>query len=173
MILKASGEMRSANHWVPAYIGLGSNLNEPQQQVAHGFKALEQLPGTRLIQRSSLYRSSPLGPQDQPDFINAAAGLLTQLDAHALMAALKKIEQRLGRDPAQVRWGPRIIDLDLLVYGSARIDEPQLRIPHAGIQSRNFVLYPLAQIAPELFVPGAGRVSRLLSQIDAAGIVRL
>jgi 2-amino-4-hydroxy-6-hydroxymethyldihydropteridine diphosphokinase len=173
MISKASGETGRADHWVPAYIGLGSNLDEPQQQVARGFEALEQLPSTRLIQRSSLYRSSPLGPQDQPDFINAVAGLLTQLDPYALLAALKEIEHRLGRKPTQVHWGPRIIDLDLLVYGSARIDEPQLHVPHAGIQSRNFVLYPLAQIAPQLLVPGIGRVSRLLAQLDVAEIVRL
>lgn len=173
MTARASGRGASADHWFPVYVGLGSNLDEPQIQIARAFDALDELQETRLLKRSPLYRSRPMGPQDQPDFINAVAGLLTQLDANELLAELKSIEVRLGRDPSPVRWGPRIIDLDLLVYGSAQIDEPQLRVPHAGIQARNFVLYPLAQIAPDLFVPGMGRVSHLLSQVDAAGIVGL
>jgi 2-amino-4-hydroxy-6-hydroxymethyldihydropteridine diphosphokinase len=173
MTSKVSVATRRADHWVPAYVGLGSNLENPESQIARAFKALDHLPDTRLIARSSLYRSCPLGPQDQPDFVNAVAGLLTRLDAHQLLAGLQTTEVRLGRGPAHVHWGPRIIDLDLLIYGSVQIDEPQLRIPHAGIQMRNFVLHPLAQIAPELLVPGVGRVNRLLWQVDAAGIVRL
>ncbi len=173
MTSKVSVATRRADQWFPVYVGLGSNLEDPESQIARGFEALDQLSETRLIARSSFYRSRPLGPQDQPDFINAVAGLLTRLDAHQLLAALQTIEIRLGRGPAHVHWGPRIIDLDLLLYGSVKIDEPQLRIPHAGIQARNFVLYPLAQIASELLVPGVGRVSRLLSQVEAAGIVRL
>ena len=159
--------------WVPAYVGLGSNLHDPRAQVQRGFEALSTVPKTLLIARSSLYRTPPLGPPDQPDFINAVAGLLTRLDPDELLRELKDREQQLGREPAAVRWGPRIIDFDLLVYGDRRIDAAQLRIPHPGIQARNFVLYPLAEIAPELNVPGAGPVSELLRRAAATQIQKL
>ncbi len=159
--------------WVPAYVGLGSNLNDPCAQVQRGFEALSHIPQTLLIARSSLYRTPPLGPQDQPDFINAAAGLLTRLDPEELLREMKRCERELGRESAAVRWGPRIIDFDLLVYGDRRIDAAQLRVPHPGIQARNFVLYPLAEIAPELNVPGAGSVSELLRRAAATQIQKL
>ena len=109
----------------------------------------------------------------QPDFVNAVAGMLTTLDAAAMLAELKSLEERLGRERPVVRWGPRRIDLDLLVHGTTRIDEPQIKVPHPGIAERAFVLAPLAEIAPDLDVPGVGRVRTLAAGIDTAGLARM
>ena len=159
--------------WHPAYVALGSNLDEPVTQVRQAFSALSELAGCRLIARSHFYRTQPLGPQDQPEFINAVAGLLTTLTPRALLVELKKLEQTLGRAHPVVRWGPRRIDLDLLVHGAAQISESDLVVPHPGLPERNFVLYPLRDIAPELLVPGQGRVSELAARVEAAGIALL
>ena len=163
----------SAPRWIPAYVALGSNLDDPQVQVGRAFNELGHLPDSRLVARSSLYRSRPLGPVSQPDFVNAVAGLLTQLEPAQLLAGLKSLEQRLGRARPVVRWGPRRIDLDLLVYGAAVIDEPELRIPHPGIAERAFVLAPLAEIAPDLDVPGLGRVTSLLARVAVSELERI
>jgi len=163
----------SDHRWVPAYVALGSNLDDPRAQVGRAMKALDGLPDSRLVLRSSLYRTRPLGPVVQPDFVNAAAGLLTRLEPAALLAQLKAIEAELGRERPIVRWGPRRIDLDLLVHGCARIAEPELEVPHPGIAERTFVLVPLAEIAPDLVVPGRGRVGDLLARLDAADVERL
>jgi len=163
----------TGKRWVPAYVALGSNLDDPTVQVARAFSALAQLRDLRRVACSSLYRSRPLGPVEQPDFVNAVAGLLTRLGPAELLAELKATEERLGRGRPVVRWGPRRIDLDLLVHGTARIDEPGLRVPHPGIAERNFVLVPLAEIAPDLEVPGLGRVSALLGRLDATGLERI
>jgi len=157
--------------WVPAYVALGSNLDDPQQQIRRALELLASLPETRLVLTSRLYRTVPLGPQDQPEFINAAAGLLTQLSARDLLAHLKGIEASMGRASPTVRWGPRRIDLDLLVHGNAQINEDGLTVPHPGVPSRNFVLYPLLDIAPELIVPGHGPVISLARRVAAAGVV--
>jgi 2-amino-4-hydroxy-6-hydroxymethyldihydropteridine diphosphokinase len=162
-----------ATRWFPAYVALGSNLDDPPAQVAQAFTALEGLRGSRMVARSSLYRSLPFGPVAQPDFVNAVAGMLTTLDASAMLAELKALEQRLGRGRPVVRWGPRRIDLDLLVHGTTRIDEPQIKVPHPGIAERAFVLAPLAEIAPDLEVPGVGRVRTLAARIDSAGLSRM
>ena len=114
-----------------------------------------------------------MGPQDQPDFVNAAAGLLTTAEPRALLASLQAIERQLGRIAPAVRWGPRVIDLDLLVFGDLRVEEDGLVLPHPGLHQRNFVLYPLAEIAAELQVPGLARVRRLRDRVPAAGIERL
>ncbi|MGH8250365.1 MAG: 2-amino-4-hydroxy-6-hydroxymethyldihydropteridine diphosphokinase [Steroidobacteraceae bacterium] len=159
--------------WRPAYVGLGSNLADPLRQLDTAFTALASLAGARLVARSARWRTKPLGPQDQPDFVNAVAGLLTTLAPRALLEALQSIERRMGRTEPPVRWGPRIIDLDLLLLGGLEIDEPGLRLPHAGLHQRNFVLYPLAEIAPELWVPGHGRVHSLLQRIPGEGAERL
>jgi len=159
--------------WRPAYVALGSNLADPIRQVQAAFAALDGLPGSQLIARSGLWRSRPMGPQDQPDFINAAAGLLTSVEPRALLASLQAIERQLGKTAPAVRWGPRVIDLDLLVFGDLRISEEGLVLPHPGLHRRNFVLYPLAEIAAELQVPGLARVSRLRDGVPAAGIERL
>ena len=158
---------------VPAYVALGSNLDDPRARVVQAMAQLDRLPQTRCVLRSSLYRSRPMGPVEQPDFVNAVAGLLTALHPAALLAELKALEARLGREAPVVRWGPRRIDLDLLVHGRNRVDEPGLHVPHPGIAERAFVLVPLAEIAPDLEVPGMGRASRLLETIDATGLERL
>jgi 2-amino-4-hydroxy-6-hydroxymethyldihydropteridine diphosphokinase len=156
--------------WTPAYVALGSNLDDPPVQIAGAFDALSALPESRLVARSRLYRSEPLGPQPQPEFVNAAAGLLTRLTPNALLDALKEIEARMGRALPVVRWGPRRIDLDLIAYGDARIAQERLTVPHPGAPSRNFVLYPLCDIAPSLLIPGHGRVSALAARAGSAGL---
>ena len=159
--------------WRPAYVALGSNLSEPQRQVERAFEALAAMPGAKLVQRSGLWRSQPMGPQDQPEFINAAAGLVTTTAPREFLTELKSIERRLGRNEPAVRWGPRSIDLDLLVFGDEELNEPGLVLPHPGLHQRNFVLYPLAEIAAELWVPGLARVCRLRERVSGAGIERL
>ena len=159
--------------WVPAYIALGSNLDDPRAQVVAALDQLRALDGLRLILVSRLYRTSPLGPQDQHEFVTAVAGVLTQWDARELLKQLKQIEARMGRSIPVVRWGPRRIDLDLLVFGSQRIAEPDLVVPHPGVPERNFVLYPLRDIAPDLIVPGHGSVASLAARVGADGLVPL
>jgi 2-amino-4-hydroxy-6-hydroxymethyldihydropteridine diphosphokinase len=159
--------------WFPAYVALGSNLDGPATQIERAFTVLSELSDCRLIARSRLYRTQPLGPQDQPEFMNAAAGLLTKLTPRELLVALKNLERTLGRDVPIVRWGPRRIDLDLLVYADARISESDLVVPHPGLPERNFVLYPLRDIAPDLHVPGHGRVGQLAASVGAAGLALL
>jgi 2-amino-4-hydroxy-6-hydroxymethyldihydropteridine diphosphokinase len=156
--------------WVPAYVAIGSNLDDPPAQVSAAFDALARLEGSRLIARSNLYRTRPLGPADQPDFVNAAAGLLTTLTSRELFVALKRIEVEHGRAHPVVRWGPRRIDLDLLLHGDDRIDEPDLTIPHRGLTQRNFVLYPLRDIAPDLLIHGHGRIRELAARAGSEGL---
>jgi 2-amino-4-hydroxy-6-hydroxymethyldihydropteridine diphosphokinase len=165
--------MAELEYWIPAYVGLGSNLDDPADRVREACAALEHLPGTRLVVCSPLYRSKPLGPVAQPDFVNAVAGLLTQLEPHVMLRALKRLEQELGRATPVVRWGPRRIDLDLLVHGQSRTDTDDLHLPHPGIAERAFVLVPLADIAPGLVVPQVGRVSTLLRAVDAGTLERI
>jgi 2-amino-4-hydroxy-6-hydroxymethyldihydropteridine diphosphokinase len=131
---------------------------------------LKALASTRLVRVSPLYRSKPFGPVPQPDFINAVAGVLTQLDSRALLGELLALERALGRPAERERWGPRIIDLDLLVYGRERREEEGLILPHRGIVERNFVLYPLADLAPDLDVPGLGRVAELKGRVTSDGL---
>ncbi len=157
--------------WVPAYIAIGSNLDDPITQVRLALQGLQTLEESRLVAVSRLFRSAPLGPQDQPEFINAVAGLLTQLDPRELLKRLKQLETDMGRESPVVRWGPRRIDLDLLVYGAERIDDADLVVPHRGVPDRNFVLYPLCNIAPDLIVPGYGSVASLAARVGAAGLV--
>ena len=159
--------------WLPAYVALGSNLDDPRVQVERAMQGLAGLPQACCVLRSSLYRSRPFGPVQQPDFINAVVGLLTELDPTALLAELQQLEAKLGRERPAVRWGPRRIDLDLLVHGAATISQPGLELPHPGIAERAFVLVPLAEIAPDLEVPGVGRVRSLLSRVDCAGLERM
>src|SRR5215472_18060480 len=119
--------------WQPAYIGVGSNLGDPRAQVLAAFERLKQLPQTRVISTSSLYRSRPFGPVAQPDFVNAVAGILTQLAPTVLLKELHAIESAMGRPERHERWGPRIIDLDLIAHGRERRNEPELTVPHPGI----------------------------------------
>ncbi len=159
--------------WRPAYVALGSNLADPAEQVTAALGRLPGIPGTRLIARSRLWASRPLGSQDQPDFVNAVAGLLTQLDARELLGELQALERAMGRTDPVVRWGPRSIDLDLLALGSDELSEPALCLPHPGVHERDFVLYPLAELAPELWIPGRGRVEALARRVANRGIVPL
>jgi 2-amino-4-hydroxy-6-hydroxymethyldihydropteridine diphosphokinase len=155
--------------WRPAYVAVGGNLDQPALQVRDAMERLGALPDTRLELRSRLYLTQPMGPQDQPQFVNAAAGLLTRLSARALLDALLDLERVMGRNRAQ-RWGPRIIDLDLIWLVGPVLDEPGLTVPHPGVSERNFVLYPLNDIAPTLEIPGHGRVAHLTAQVSGAGI---
>ena len=159
--------------WLPAYVGVGSNLAEPQSQVRRALDALARLPDTRLIVRSPLYRTPPFGEVPQPAFVNAVAGLVTRLAPEALLAALRALERELGREPPRERWGPRLIDLDLLVVGREKCASDTLKLPHPGIAERDFVLYPLAEIAPDLEVPGVGRVALLRARVTNRGVERI
>lgn len=158
------------NHWIPAYIGIGSNVADPPAQVRRALAALAGLPATRLVASSALYRTRPFGPVPQDDFTNAVAAVLTQLAPPRLLAAMQALEAGQGRVRTQ-RWGPRTLDLDLLVYGNERIELPGLVVPHPGIAERGFVLRPLADVAPELAVPGVGRVAALLARLPQDGVI--
>ena len=154
--------------WRPAYVAIGSNLQSPRERVLEAMDRLGTFSGTPLL-RSRQYLSKPLGPQDQPDFVNAAVGLLTQASARELLTSLLGIELSMGRS-RQERWGPRIIDLDLLWMVDAAVDEPGLTVPHPGVSIRNFVLYPLADIAPTMKIQGIGTVLDLKRSVGGDGI---
>jgi 2-amino-4-hydroxy-6-hydroxymethyldihydropteridine diphosphokinase len=159
--------------WLPAYVGVGSNLANPQAQVMRAIEALGRIPGSQLIAASALYRTRPFGDVVQPEFVNAAAGLLTQSTPEELLAALRALERELGREPPRERWGPRVIDLDLLAVGRETRATETLTLPHAGIALRDFVLYPLADIAADFDVPGLGLVGALRDRVVNRGIERL
>lgn len=146
---------------VLACIGIGSNMQNPQQQVVTAINLLDELPGCRVVRRSSLYRSAPYGGIEQADFINAVAVMETAVPPAILLSCCKELERGRGRDPDGERWGPRPLDLDILVYGDACIDTDDLKIPHPGIADRNFVLLPLQEIAADLVIPGLGPVADL------------
>ena len=159
--------------WLPAYVGVGSNLADPEAQVRRALQALDRLPGSRLIVSSPLYRTQPFGEVAQPAFVNAVAGLLTQSTPEELLDQLRQLERELGRAPPRERWGPRVIDLDLLLVGREERATDSLTLPHAGIAERDFVLYPLADIAPDLDVPRLGKVGVLRERVANRGIERL
>jgi 2-amino-4-hydroxy-6-hydroxymethyldihydropteridine diphosphokinase len=159
--------------WQPVYVGLGSNLDGPVQQIEAAFELLQNIPETSFVARSSLYRSAPFGEVEQPDFVNAAAALLTQLAASDLLAEFQKIERKRGRKRGGPRWGPRILDLDLLLYSDHVIEEPGLSVPHPGIAERNFVLLPLRDLAPDLEIPGLGRLSGISVDEQEPRITRI
>ena len=135
---------------IRAYIGIGSNLNQPRQQVLDAIAALKILPRSRFVKASSLYETKPVGPQNQPDFMNAVAAIDTSLSAQALLSHLLAIEKKQGRVRSGERFGPRTLDLDLLLYGNEKINTKELTVPHPRMFEREFVLQPLAEIAPEL-----------------------
>ncbi|HEV2607904.1 MAG TPA: 2-amino-4-hydroxy-6-hydroxymethyldihydropteridine diphosphokinase [Xanthomonadaceae bacterium] len=157
---------------VLACVGLGGNLGDVASTIEHALDALGGLPGTLVLRRSRLYRTPAWGMTAQPDFLNAAALLSTTLSADALLAELLRIELEAGRDRdmQSERWGPRALDLDLLLYGDTVIAHPGLCVPHPRLHERAFVLVPLAEIAPDALVPGHGRVDALLKRVDAQGI---
>ena len=155
--------------WRPAYVAVGGNLDQPRERVVEALRRLAAVAETRLELTSRLYLTQPMGPQDQPQFVNAVAGLLTRLAARELLDTLLAIEHTMGRD-RQERWGPRLIDLDLVWISGGVLDEPGLKVPHPGVSERNFVLYPLCDIAPTLVIPGHGRVADLKARVGDEGI---
>lgn len=151
------------------FIGIGSNLNNPLQQIKIACEELQHLSRTQFIKSSSLYSSSPLGPQDQPDFLNAVVELNTDLSASELLQQLLVIEHQHER-VREMRWGPRTLDLDLLLYGNEIITTTELTIPHPGLKTREFVLYPLVEIAPDLVLPTGEKVQDLLAQCQKTAV---
>lgn len=156
-----------------AFVGLGSNLADPLQQVALALRSLQSVRSSRMVCTSGLYRTPPWGVADQPPFINAVAELRTALSASELLNELIAIERAAGRVRDGVRWGPRVLDLDVLLYGDVILNDTGLQVPHPRLHERAFVLLPLAELAPDLVVPGRGTVSDLLTHVDPAGCERV
>lgn len=146
---------------VKAYIGLGSNLDDPRQQVEQALHELAELPHCRVIAHSKLYRSDPVGPPGQPDYINAVALIECRLPPETLLDKLQALEQQHRRIRKQ-HWGPRTLDLDILLFGDQQIDNERLKVPHPYMGERSFVLYPLAEITPQLQLPNGQPLSQLL-----------
>jgi 2-amino-4-hydroxy-6-hydroxymethyldihydropteridine diphosphokinase len=155
------------------YVGLGANLANPLTQLQSAIAALRQLPHSRLLAVSGFYGSKPMGPQDQPDYINAVAKLATMLSPIELLDALQQIEQQHGRQRKAQRWGARTLDLDILLYANHTINSERLTVPHYGLTQREFVLYPLAEIAPQLQLPCGTPLQVLLSQVPLNGLEKL
>jgi 2-amino-4-hydroxy-6-hydroxymethyldihydropteridine diphosphokinase len=156
------------------FVGLGANLGDAQAAVHSGIDALAKLHSTRLLRASSLYRTPAWGVTDQPDFINAVALLETSLVPAELLDGLLAIEREAGRNRGQgLRWGPRTLDLDLLLYGDRIVDEPGLRVPHPHLHERAFALVPLLEIAPDVLIPGIGAGRDALARMETAGVQAL
>lgn len=155
------------------FIGLGSNLSQPVQQLSEAVIAMASIPSVLVEQVSSCYASRPMGPSEQPDYVNAVAELKTSLPCRELLTQLQAIELQQGRVRKAERWGARTLDLDILLYGNEVIDEPDLIVPHYGMKQREFVIYPLAEIVPELCLPCNTNIQDLLSTIPSNGIKRL
>jgi 2-amino-4-hydroxy-6-hydroxymethyldihydropteridine diphosphokinase len=154
------------------YLGLGSNLNSPPRQIKAALKAIAKLPGTQLAGCAPWYQSIAIGPGSQPPYINTVVAINTVLKPRTLLQALQQIEKQQGRKRI-VRWGPRTLDLDILLYAKQTLNTQQLKIPHPRLGERNFVLYPLADIAPDLNLPDGTTLARLLANCSPEGIVRL
>lgn len=150
---------------ITCYIGLGANLNNPEQQILDALNALQQLPQTELTAVSSLYGSKPLGPQDQPDYLNAIAQLATTLEPLALLDALQAQELAQGRERKR-HWGERNIDLDIILYGDLELRSERLNLPHHEMHKRSFVLLPLAEINPQLVLPDGRAIATITPEFD-------
>ena len=153
-----------------AYIGLGSNLSDPQAQISSALDKLEQLSNCTVSDVSSLYFSRPMGPQDQPDYMNAVVAIETSLNAIELLEQLQSIENNAGRVRKDNRWGARVLDLDILLFDLQVINTERLTIPHYGLKLREFVLLPLAEIAAKLVLPDGDSIQALADQIDKNGL---
>lgn len=153
-----------------AWLGLGANLGQPRVQIETAVSAIAALPLTRLLACSSLYRSDPVGPPGQPDYCNAACEIETGLAPLALLDALQAIEDAAGRQRDGIRWAARLLDLDILHIEACALDEPRLCLPHRELAHRNWVLVPLAEIAPELEIPGVGRIADLAQRAGRGGL---
>lgn len=155
---------------ITAYIAIGSNVAEPVEQAKRAIEALRDHPHITLVACSSLYSSTPMGPQDQPDYINAVAEIQTELSPLELLDNTQAIEQQQGRVRKEERWGPRSLDLDILLYGDQVIHNERLTVPHYGMKVREFVIYPLFEIAPNLSLPDGTELKSLLDNIDRNGL---
>ncbi|PJC86363.1 2-amino-4-hydroxy-6-hydroxymethyldihydropteridine diphosphokinase [Vibrio sp. HA2012] len=153
-----------------AYIAVGSNLSDPVTQALRAIESLKTLPKSTFLQASSLYSSTPMGPQNQPDYINAVVCIQTELTPLELLDCTQAIEQEQGRVRKEERWGPRTLDLDILLFGNEVIDSGRLTVPHYGMQEREFVLYPLSEIAPNLSLPDGTELPDLLNKVDRNGL---
>jgi 2-amino-4-hydroxy-6-hydroxymethyldihydropteridine diphosphokinase len=153
-----------------AYIAVGSNMSDPVSQAKLALESLKTLPKSEFMQTSSLYSSTPMGPQDQPDYINAVVCIQTELTPLQLLDCTQAIEQEQGRVRKEERWGPRTLDLDILLFGNEVLDSERLTIPHYGMKEREFVLYPLAEIAPNLSLPDGTELQDLLKKVDRNGL---
>jgi len=163
----------SSTQTIIAYIGLGSNLASPVTQIKSARNAIAATAGIKELAFSSLYHSSPMGPQDQPDYVNAVMAIETGLSPTDLLHCLQRIEHAQGRIRRAERWGARTLDLDILVYGDRCIELPELTVPHSGVSERSFVLYPLYELAPQLIIPGKGNIADLIANCPLAGLKRL
>ncbi|WP_297817467.1 2-amino-4-hydroxy-6-hydroxymethyldihydropteridine diphosphokinase [uncultured Paraglaciecola sp.] len=158
---------------IDVYIGLGSNLTLPEKQIQAAYASLARLPDTVLIKCSSLYKSQPMGPQDQPDYVNAVALIETALSPESLLQHTQLIENQQGRIRKASRWGPRTLDLDMLLFGLQRIDNEHLTVPHSGMKQREFVLYPLFEIAPDLILPCGEKLANLVMTCPINGLQKM
>jgi 2-amino-4-hydroxy-6-hydroxymethyldihydropteridine diphosphokinase len=158
---------------IQVYIGLGSNLALPEKQIQVACSSLATLPDTALIKCSSLYKSQPMGPQDQPDYVNAVALIETALSPDTLLHQTQLIESQQGRIRKANRWGPRTLDLDMLLFGQQQIDNEHLTVPHSGMKQREFVLYPLFEIAPDLILPCGEQLADLVTACPINGLQKM
>ncbi|MGR5177579.1 2-amino-4-hydroxy-6-hydroxymethyldihydropteridine diphosphokinase [Vibrio parahaemolyticus] len=152
------------------YIAIGSNLADPVAQSKIAIEALKTLPESELLACSSLYSSTPMGPQNQPDYINAVAMISTELTPLELLDCTQRIELEQGRVRKDERWGPRTLDLDIILFGNEVIDSERLTVPHYGMKEREFVLYPLLEIAPSLQLPDGTELKTLVDNVDRNGL---
>jgi 2-amino-4-hydroxy-6-hydroxymethyldihydropteridine diphosphokinase len=150
------------------FIAVGSNLASPLDQVNAAIAALGEIPQTRIVAVSSFYRTPPLGPQDQPDYLNAAVELETALAPETLLDNTQRIELQQGRVRKAERWGPRTLDLDIMLFGDAVIHSERLTVPHYDMHNRGFMLWPLAEIAPDLIFPNGVSLTVLLQNLNCA-----
>ncbi|MBT2050859.1 2-amino-4-hydroxy-6-hydroxymethyldihydropteridine diphosphokinase [Enterobacter asburiae] len=150
-----------------AYIAIGSNLASPLEQVNAAVQALGEIPQSKIVAVSSFYRTPPLGPQDQPDYLNAAVVLETALDAETLLDNTQRIELQQGRVRKAERWGPRTLDLDIMLFGHETINTERLTVPHYDIKNRGFMLWPLFEVAPDLIFPDGIPLRTILDNLNA------
>ena len=155
------------------WLGLGANLQQPQAQLNQAIERISQTTGIEVLQVSSFYKTPPWGDEDQPDFINAVVNIETDLQPLALLRQMQAIENDMGRVRKDRRWGPRLIDIDVLLYGNQSIQSNELVLPHPRMHERAFVLMPLCELDPSTEIPGLGKVDGLLAKLDCEGIRKI
>jgi 2-amino-4-hydroxy-6-hydroxymethyldihydropteridine diphosphokinase len=155
------------------YIGVGSNLGDPSENVISAFESIRNIKNCKLLATSSLYRSHPMGPKEQPDYINAVVKLETSLSPYELLDELQAIEKSHGRTRSAERWSARTLDLDILLFGDRQFVDTVLQIPHMGLLERDFVLYPLYELSPDLYIPGTGPIAEVLPMCKSHGLIKL